>query len=289
MSDRFRSCYIAVAAAGKKADSIAARLVIEAVKPLIEGAGRLTLALDDTPTQRYGPQVQGAGHPSQPDPRPGRRAVRLRPRVGRPRLCSPPTRPGASSPCRCWPGCTSARRTCRASPRSTGRRSAPSWRWPSSWCGGPSVAGAPGQAGLGGGRRGVRQGRRSSSRAGARGDGRQPPAQGRGPADRARPPAAGSGAGPGSTGSDGSTWPSGPGSGGGGRPGRSTLYGEADGEEVQDVRGDVAAGRRRDPGGAGGRAEGVGGVLLHRPGRDGGRHPRERWPSGSAWRSPSAT
>src|SRR3954463_5316171 len=33
MSDQFQSCYIAVAAAGKKADSIAARLVIEAVKP----------------------------------------------------------------------------------------------------------------------------------------------------------------------------------------------------------------------------------------------------------------
>jgi DDE superfamily endonuclease len=69
-SDRFQSCHIAVAAAGKKADSIAARLVIEAVKPLIKGAGRLTLALDDTPTKRYGPHVQGAGLHHNPTPGP---------------------------------------------------------------------------------------------------------------------------------------------------------------------------------------------------------------------------
>jgi hypothetical protein len=70
LSDRFQSCYIALAAAGKKADSIAARLVIEAVKPLIKGAGRLTLALDDTPTKRYGPHVQGAGIHHNPTPGP---------------------------------------------------------------------------------------------------------------------------------------------------------------------------------------------------------------------------
>src|SRR6478609_11356659 len=34
LSDQFRRCYTAVAAAGKKADSVAARLVLEAVKPL---------------------------------------------------------------------------------------------------------------------------------------------------------------------------------------------------------------------------------------------------------------
>jgi hypothetical protein len=70
LSGRFQSCYIAVAAAGKKADSIAARLIIEAVKPLINGAGRLTLALDDTPTRRYGPHVQGAGVHHNPTPGP---------------------------------------------------------------------------------------------------------------------------------------------------------------------------------------------------------------------------
>jgi DDE superfamily endonuclease len=61
LSEQFRSCYTAVAAAGKKAESIAARLVLAVVKPLVSGVERLTLALDDTPTPRYGPHVQGAG------------------------------------------------------------------------------------------------------------------------------------------------------------------------------------------------------------------------------------
>jgi hypothetical protein len=70
LSDRFQSCYIAVAAAGKRADRIARRLLTEVVGPLTEGAGRLTLALDDTPTRRYGPHVQGAGIHHNPAPGP---------------------------------------------------------------------------------------------------------------------------------------------------------------------------------------------------------------------------
>jgi hypothetical protein len=70
LSDRFQSCYIAVAAAGKKADSIARRLLIEVVRPPLKGATRLTLALDDTPTKRYGPHVQGAGIHHNPTPGP---------------------------------------------------------------------------------------------------------------------------------------------------------------------------------------------------------------------------
>jgi DDE superfamily endonuclease len=61
LSTEFRPCYTAVAAAGRRADRIAGRLAAAAVKPLVRGAGRLTLALDDTPTERYGRQVQGAG------------------------------------------------------------------------------------------------------------------------------------------------------------------------------------------------------------------------------------
>ena len=60
LSDQFRPCYTAVAAAGKRADRIARRLLTEVVRPLLKGATRLTLALDDTPTKRHGPQVQGA-------------------------------------------------------------------------------------------------------------------------------------------------------------------------------------------------------------------------------------
>jgi hypothetical protein len=70
LSDQFRPCYTAVAAAGKRADLIARRLLTEVVRPLLKGATRLTLALDDTPTQRYGPHVQGAGVHHNPTPGP---------------------------------------------------------------------------------------------------------------------------------------------------------------------------------------------------------------------------
>ena len=70
LSDQFRPCYTAVAAAGKGADRIARRLLTEVVRPLLKGATRLTLALDDTPTKRYGPHVQGAGIHHNPAPGP---------------------------------------------------------------------------------------------------------------------------------------------------------------------------------------------------------------------------
>jgi DDE superfamily endonuclease len=70
LSDRFQSCYTAVAAAGKRADRIARRVLTEVVSPLFKGAERLTLALDDTPTKRYGPHVQGAGVHHNPAPGP---------------------------------------------------------------------------------------------------------------------------------------------------------------------------------------------------------------------------
>jgi hypothetical protein len=70
LSDQFRPCYTAVAAAGKRADRIARRLLTEVVEPLVAKAGRITLALDDTPTERYGPHVQGAGVHHNPAPGP---------------------------------------------------------------------------------------------------------------------------------------------------------------------------------------------------------------------------
>jgi hypothetical protein len=70
LSHKFQHCYTAVAAAGKKAESIAARLVLAVVEPLLSGVERLTIALDDTPTQRYGPHVQGAGVHHNPTPGP---------------------------------------------------------------------------------------------------------------------------------------------------------------------------------------------------------------------------
>ena len=70
LSDQFRPCYTAVAAAGERADRIARCLLTEVVRPLLKGATRLTLALDDTPTRRYGPHVQGAGVHHNPTPGP---------------------------------------------------------------------------------------------------------------------------------------------------------------------------------------------------------------------------
>jgi DDE superfamily endonuclease len=61
----FRNAYTAVNAVGRKAPSLAFG-VFGAVRPLL-GQGRLLVAIDDTPTKRYGPQVEGAGihrHPS---------------------------------------------------------------------------------------------------------------------------------------------------------------------------------------------------------------------------------
>ena len=70
LSDEFRPCYTTVSAAGKRTDLIAAHLAHGVVKPLATAATRLTFALDDTPTERYGPHVQGAGVHHNPCPGP---------------------------------------------------------------------------------------------------------------------------------------------------------------------------------------------------------------------------
>jgi hypothetical protein len=70
LSQEYRRCYTTVSAAGKRTDLIAAHLAHGVVKPLVADAGRLTFALDDTPTQRYGPHVQGAGVHHNPAPGP---------------------------------------------------------------------------------------------------------------------------------------------------------------------------------------------------------------------------
>ena len=70
LSDDYRPCHTTVAAAGKKSDLIAAHLAHGGVKPLVAGADRLTFAIDDTPTERYGRHVQGAGVHHNPTPGP---------------------------------------------------------------------------------------------------------------------------------------------------------------------------------------------------------------------------
>jgi hypothetical protein len=56
----FSGYYYFISAVGRKSKSVAARLFLLLVRKLSSGE-RLLLALDDTPTKRYGPKVQGAG------------------------------------------------------------------------------------------------------------------------------------------------------------------------------------------------------------------------------------
>ncbi|VTR93685.1 transposase family protein : Uncharacterized protein OS=Singulisphaera acidiphila (strain ATCC BAA-1392 / DSM 18658 / VKM B-2454 / MOB10) GN=Sinac_2157 PE=4 SV=1 [Gemmata massiliana] len=70
LSDAFRPCDTTVSGAGKRTDLIAAHRAHGVVKPLVTGATRLVFALDDAPTERYGPHVQGAGAHHNPCPGP---------------------------------------------------------------------------------------------------------------------------------------------------------------------------------------------------------------------------
>jgi hypothetical protein len=70
LSAQYRRCYATAAAVGHRTQRVATRLLLEVVKPLVAGASRVVLALDDTPTRRYGPEVQGAGVHHNPTPEP---------------------------------------------------------------------------------------------------------------------------------------------------------------------------------------------------------------------------
>jgi hypothetical protein len=72
ITDDFRRAYYALGTAGRRAQSLAYRLLSCALLPLMrQTAGdHLLFALDDTPTPRYGPAVQGAGIHHNPTPGP---------------------------------------------------------------------------------------------------------------------------------------------------------------------------------------------------------------------------
>jgi hypothetical protein len=70
LSDQYRRCYATAAAVGRRTERVAMRLLLDLVRPLVADAPRLVLALDDTPTERYGPKVQGAGVHHNPTPGP---------------------------------------------------------------------------------------------------------------------------------------------------------------------------------------------------------------------------
>jgi hypothetical protein len=69
VSDDFQSYYYLLAALGRKTESIATRLVALLLRrlPLPE---RLLLVIDDSPTKRYGPEVEGADIHHNPTPGP---------------------------------------------------------------------------------------------------------------------------------------------------------------------------------------------------------------------------
>jgi hypothetical protein len=64
----FRPAYVTVCAIGREAESMATTPLL-VVKPLL-GSKRLRVAIDDTPTARYGPEVEGAGIHHNPTPGP---------------------------------------------------------------------------------------------------------------------------------------------------------------------------------------------------------------------------
>jgi hypothetical protein len=67
----FRACYGLVYRVGRRAERLARCLLVRVALPLLAGRhGRLLFALDDTPTKRYGPGVEGAGLHHNPTPGP---------------------------------------------------------------------------------------------------------------------------------------------------------------------------------------------------------------------------
>jgi hypothetical protein len=70
LAEEFRECYTTIAAAGKRTADIAAQLLCWVVKPLLIKTPRIVFAIDDTPTERVGPSVQGRGIHHNPTPGP---------------------------------------------------------------------------------------------------------------------------------------------------------------------------------------------------------------------------
>src|SRR4051812_22894024 len=68
ITDEYRPAYTTVCAVGREAHSLALT-ALHAVEPVLD-ARRLVVALDDTPTPRYGPEVEGAGIHHNPSPGP---------------------------------------------------------------------------------------------------------------------------------------------------------------------------------------------------------------------------
>lgn len=69
ITTEFRCAYHAIYAVGRRADSLAVT-AWQTARPCLAGARRLRVAVDDTPSARYGPCVEGAGVHHNPTPGP---------------------------------------------------------------------------------------------------------------------------------------------------------------------------------------------------------------------------
>jgi hypothetical protein len=69
VGEAFPAYYYFLGSLGRKVDSIASLLLARALQVIVPGE-RVLLGIDDTPTKRYGPEVQGAGIHHNPTPGP---------------------------------------------------------------------------------------------------------------------------------------------------------------------------------------------------------------------------
>jgi hypothetical protein len=75
VSHEFRRGYRVIGAVGRHVPILALTVLFQIAKtPAVASAARLTLALDDTPSKRYGPHVEGAGVHHNPTPGPAKQA-----------------------------------------------------------------------------------------------------------------------------------------------------------------------------------------------------------------------
>src|SRR4029077_1680716 len=72
ITDEFRRAYTLLGTLGPSKVPACAALLFRALRRSIDPGPRWLLALDDTPTQRYGPEVEGAGIHHNPTPGPAR-------------------------------------------------------------------------------------------------------------------------------------------------------------------------------------------------------------------------
>ncbi len=68
--EEFRPAYLLLGTVGRRSAGMATRLLLFVLRPLARGQSRLLFGLDDTPTRRYGPCVEGAGLHHNPTPGP---------------------------------------------------------------------------------------------------------------------------------------------------------------------------------------------------------------------------